>query len=154
MANTITFSRIMFSIALLFLPALSPAFYAVYVMAGLTDMLDGTVARKTGTASEFGSRLDTTADFIFVMVCLCKLLPAVALPVWLYLWGAVVALIKGINMARGAAVHTVLNKVAGAVLFAFPLTFSVFDVRYSAVIVCVIATFAAVREGHDIKSGS
>ena len=31
-------------------------------------MVDGTVARKTNTVSEFGARLDTIADFIFFAV--------------------------------------------------------------------------------------
>ena len=41
MANTITFFRIAVSIVLLFSPAFSPAFYALYIAAGLSDMLDG-----------------------------------------------------------------------------------------------------------------
>lgn len=63
MANFITSLRIICSIALLFCLALSPAFYALYIVAGFTDMIDGAVARKTNTVSEFGSRLDTVADF-------------------------------------------------------------------------------------------
>ena len=69
MANLITSLRIICSIALLLCPALSQVFYVLYIIAGVTDMIDGTVARKTNTVSEFGSRLDTVADFIFVMVC-------------------------------------------------------------------------------------
>ena len=33
-------------------------------------MLDGFVARKTNTASRFGARLETIADFVLVVVCL------------------------------------------------------------------------------------
>ncbi|MBQ6866890.1 MAG: CDP-alcohol phosphatidyltransferase family protein, partial [Clostridia bacterium] len=66
MANLITILRILASAALLFCPALSPAFFAVYIFAGVTDMLDGFVARRTGTASDFGAKLDTAADLIFV----------------------------------------------------------------------------------------
>ena len=44
MANLITILRILASAALLFCPALSPAFFAVYIFAGVTDMLDGFVA--------------------------------------------------------------------------------------------------------------
>ena len=51
-ANIITGSRIVFSIALLFFPPLSSAFYVLYAAAGLTDMIDGTVARKTNTVTE------------------------------------------------------------------------------------------------------
>lgn len=66
MANFITSLRIICSITLLFCPALSQVFYVLYIIAGVTDMIDGTVARKTNTVSEFGSRLDTVADFILL----------------------------------------------------------------------------------------
>ena len=64
MANIITCIRILCSIALLFCPALSVAFYALYITAGVSDMADGWVARKTNTVSEFGAKLDTIADII------------------------------------------------------------------------------------------
>ena len=38
-------------------------------------MIDGTVARKTGTAIDFGSKFDSIADFIFVAVCMINLSP-------------------------------------------------------------------------------
>ena len=38
-------------------------------------MIDGTIARKTGAVSNFGSRLDTIADFVFMLVCSIKILP-------------------------------------------------------------------------------
>ena len=76
MANFITSLRIICSIALLLCPALSPVFYALYISAGFTDMIDGTIARKTNTVSEFGSKLDTVADFIFV-----PLFAAISIPV-------------------------------------------------------------------------
>ena len=97
-ANIITGSRIVFSIALLFFPPLSSAFYVLYAAAGLTDMIDGTVARKTNTVSSFGAKLDTIADFIFVAVCSIKLLPILDIPVWLWVWIAGIALIKIINL--------------------------------------------------------
>ena len=64
MANIITGCRILCSIILLFIPAFSHTFYILYLVAGFTDMIDGTIARKTNTASEFGSRLDTIADIL------------------------------------------------------------------------------------------
>ena len=63
MANTITFFRIAASIVLLSCPVFSPAFYTLYIAAGLSDMLDGYVARKSNTDSRFGARLDTIADY-------------------------------------------------------------------------------------------
>ena len=157
-ANIITGSRIVFSIALLFIPPFSPAFYVLYAAAGLTDMIDGTVARKTNTVSAFGTKLDTIADIVFVAVCLIKLLPILDIPVWLWVWIAVIALIKVINIVSGvvmhkklAAVHSVMNKITGALCFLLPLTLSFIELKYSAIVVCSIATFAAIQEGHFIR---
>ena len=157
MANLITSVRILCTIALLFCPALSAAFYALYITAGVSDMVDGWVARKTNTVSEFGSKLDTIADIIFVVVCLVKLLPVLHLPVWIYVWIGLIACIKVFNIIYGYAVrkqfladHSILNKVTGALLFVLPLTLSVIDVKYSAAVVCAMATVAAVRESCNI----
>ena len=37
------------------------------IMAGLTDMLDGFLARRWGAATEYGSRLDSAADMVLVV---------------------------------------------------------------------------------------
>ena len=159
-ANIITGSRIVFSIALLFFPPLSSAFYVLYAAAGLTDMIDGPVARKTNTVSVLGAKLDTIADFVFVAVCLIKLMPVLDIPVWLWVWIAVIALIKIINILSGVvmykkltAVHSVMNKVTGALLFALPFTISFVDLKYCAIVVCSVATFAAIQEGYFIITG-
>lgn len=75
MANIVTSIRILCSIALLLCPVFSTSFYAFYIAAGITDIIDGTVARKTNTVSEFGSKPDTFADFVLVVACLIKLIP-------------------------------------------------------------------------------
>lgn len=155
MANIITSCRIVCSAVLLFFPTFSPAFYILYCLAGLTDMIDGTVARKTGTVSEFGSKLDTAADIVFTAVCLIKILPDLEISVWLWIWIAAIAGIKVINVIAGfivqkrfAAQHTVLNKITGAVSFVLPLTLSFVDLSYSAGVVCTVATVAALNEGY------
>ena len=160
MANLITGSRIVLSVALLFCPTLSPAFLALYLTAGITDMIDGAVARRTGTASAFGARLDTIADFVFTAVCLIKLLPVLHVPVWLLVWVAVIAVMKAVNLAVGylrqkrlISVHSVLNKLTGGLLFAFPLTLAFIDVRCGAAVVCTVATVAAVHEGWLVQAG-
>lgn len=159
-ANIITGSRIVFSIALLFITPFSPMFYVLYAVAGLTDMIDGTVARKTNTVSAFGTRLDSVADFVFVTVCLFKLLPILDIPVWLWIWIAVIVLIKVINIISGAiklkrmiAVHSLMNKITGALCFLLPLTLSLIDLKYGTIVVCTAATFAAIQEWHYIRTG-
>ena len=161
MANIITGIRIVLSIALLFCPALSPTFYALYIAAGFSDMIDGAVARKTGTVSEFGSRLDTIADIVFVAVCLIKLLPVLDVPIWLFIWIAIIAFIKVANIAAGyirqkefISVHSVMNKMTGGLLFVLPLTLVFIDLRYSAAVVCMVATVAAIHEGFTVWARS
>ncbi len=161
MANTITFFRIAASIVLLFCLVFSPVFYVFYIAAGLSDMLDGFAARKTDTVSKFGARLDTMADFVFVVVSMIKLLPVLRIPEWLYGWIGMIALIKVVNIISGfavqkrfVAVHSVMNKVAGALLFLLPLTIHVIPLKCSAVIVSAVATFAAIQEGHFIRTGN
>jgi CDP-diacylglycerol--glycerol-3-phosphate 3-phosphatidyltransferase len=67
-ANTITGSRIICSILLLFIPALSGEFYVAYLLCGFSDMIDGVVARRTNSDSVFGAKFDTVADLVFVFV--------------------------------------------------------------------------------------
>ena len=160
MANIITGIRILISAVLLFVPALSPAFYGLYIAAGISDMADGAVARKTDTVSAFGSRLDTAADCVFAAVCLIRLLPVLDVPVWLYVWIGVIAFIKVINVISGfivqkklVAVHSTMNRITGVLLFVLPLTLSLIPLKYTAPVVCAAATFAAVQEGHYIRSG-
>ena len=159
MANIITGIRILCSIALLFSPVFSPAFYFLYIVAGVSDMIDGTVAIKAGTVSEFGSRLDTVADFILVITCMLKLIPVIHFPTWLIIWIIVIAVIKGINLISGYVIrkeiivlHTAMNKIIGILLFILPLTLTVIDLKYSGAFVSVAATFAAIQEGHYIRA--
>ena len=159
-ANIITSSRIICAICLLFCPVFSIAFYILYVFCGITDMIDGTVARKTNTVSALGSKLDSVADYIFVAVCLIKLLPVLSIPTWLWIWIGLIAIIKVVNIISGYIIwkeiitkHTVLNKITGALLFILPLTLSIVDIKYSGGPICAIATIAAVQEGHLIRIG-
>ena len=158
-ANVITCIRIICSIALLFCPALSVPFYCLYIAAGISDMIDGTVARKTNSASEFGSKLDTAADFNMLAFCLIKLIPVMDIKKWAYIWVGVIALIKVINVISGfvmqkkfVAVHSVMNKITGVLLFTLPLTLRFIEPKYSLIVVCTAATLAAVQEGHFIRT--
>ncbi|MDO5139008.1 MAG: CDP-alcohol phosphatidyltransferase family protein [Oscillospiraceae bacterium] len=160
MANIITVIRIICSIGILFVPVFSPAFYVLYMIAGVSDMVDGAIARKTGTVSDFGSKLDTAADIVMAIVCLIKMIPGLDILGWLYIWVGVIALIKVINFIFGyvmrkefVAAQTVMNKVTGIALFLFPLTLSIIDLKYSSIFICALATFAAIQEGHLIRTG-
>ncbi len=160
-ANTLTGCRILGSILLLFFPAFSLYFYITYLLCGFSDMMDGTIARKTNSISKFGSQLDTTADLIFAVVSLFKLLPAIHIPQWLWIWGGMIAVIKINNIIWGyvfqkkfISIHTIMNKVTGLLLFLLPLTISFVELTYTAIVVCSIATFSAIHESFCVITDS
>lgn len=153
MANFITIIRLLCSLALLLCTPLSPLFYAFYTAAGLSDIFDGWIARKTNTATKFGAKFDTLADIIFAAVVLIKLLPILELPVWMIVWVGVIALIKLFNIVIGfvrhhtlTAVHSVINKVTGVLVFLLPFSIQIIHIRYTAGLVCMVATVAAIME--------
>lgn len=158
-ANALSALRIILSVALLSPPALSPTFLALYATAGLTDMLDGFLARRTKTESEFGAKLDSAADLTLAVISLAKILPTVAVPAWLWTWVAVIAAVKAVNVASGLVMrkrlimlHTTANKVAGFVTFLVPFAVPAFGIVAPSIPACVLATFAAVQEGHLIRT--
>ena len=158
-ANTLTGCRIFGSILLLFFPVFSVLFYIIYLFCGFSDMIDGTIARKTNSTSKFGSQLDTIADFVFVVVTLFKLLPVIYIPGWLWIWGGVIAVIKISNIIWGyvskkqfISLHTIMNKVTGLLLFLLPLTIPFWELNYIAIAVCSIATLSAIQEGFYVMA--
>ena len=156
-ANIITGSRIAFSLQLLFIPLSSAWFCILYLFCGLTDMIDGTIARKTGAVSKFGARLD---DFVFMLVCSIKILPLIHISAWLWVWIIIVALIKIFNIAfvfvrnkKLISIHSVLNKITGFALFLLPLTLTFVKPADSVAVICALATIAAMQEVYLIANG-
>ena len=158
--NAITALRFLGAIGLLFFDVKVIAFWVIFFVCGLSDMLDGYLARRLGCESKSGALLDSLSDLVFVACCCWKLIPVMVFPKWLWIWAGAIVAIKIINQIsalmmykKGVFPHTIANKVTGVLLFlGVPLTvFSEFLVPM--VIVAVVATFAAVQEGHFIRTG-
>ena len=82
------------------------------------------------------------------------------IPGWLWLWILVIAIIKIINVISGfiykkrfIVEHTIMNKITGLLLFLLPFTLIFIELKYSAIVVCSVATFTAIQEGHFIRTG-
>lgn len=158
--NIITIARILLSILLLILQPFSIFFIMTYIICGITDMLDGFIARATHTTSQLGANLDSIADTIFVMACLVKILPVLDIQRWLWIWLGIIIFIKVINILSGLIyhkkitfLHTFANKATGFILFLLPLTLTYLPFQYTAIFSCILATFAAIQEGHFIRRG-
>ena len=158
--NFITAFRFLGAFGLLFSDVGSVAFWVMYFVCGLSDMADGFLARKLHCESKTGAMMDSLADLAFVVGCCIKLTPVLIFPLWLWFWGAAIVVIKVINQISAMVMykkclfpHTIANKAAGLLLFiGVPLTVFLESVVPMAII-AVVATFAAVQEGHFIRTG-
>lgn len=63
-ANYISISRILLVLTLIFIEPLSTTFYIIYFISGISDILDGFIARKYNVTSTLGEKLDSIADLI------------------------------------------------------------------------------------------
>ena len=159
-ANIITSSRIIFSLPLLFIPLASAWFYVFYLFCSFTDMIDGTIARKTRAVSKLGAKLDTIADFVFMLVCSIKILPLIRITLWLWVWIIIIASIKIFNIAlvfirkkKLISIHSVFNKITGFALFFLPLSLTFVETNYSVATICLLATIAVAQEVYFIAKG-
>ena len=86
-ANRITLSRL--GLTVLFVIALNSSWpYArttalvIFLIAGLTDFIDGEIARRYGIVTNFGKLMDPIVDKIMVAAAFISLVPLKAVPAW------------------------------------------------------------------------
>ena len=155
--NIISALRIIGAFCLLFSRPASAAFWVIYGLCGVSDMVDGYLARRLHAESKTGAVLDSVADICFVACCAIKLISVLQIPSWLWIWAGLIVIIKIINQISALVAykrlcfpHTLANKLTGLLLFiAVPLVFwSIVPIA----IVAGVATFAAIQEGHFIRT--
>ena len=153
--NCITSARIAGTVVLLFLTPLTPVFLVLYTLCGISDVLDGWIARKTNSISEFGSKLDSIADLIFYALMIIRLLPVLwrILPLWFwYIVGGIVFLrfiaylTAAVKYHRFAALHTRMNKITGAAMFLLPYFLALPFATAYCFIVMAVACISSVEE--------
>ena len=159
--NIITTLRIVGAFGLLFFDFRSAVFWTLYLVCGLSDILDGFLARKLRCESKAGALLDSVADLAFVACCCVKLIPVLNLPLWLWIWAGAIVVVKVINQISALVMykklcfpHTFANKATGLLLFVVaPLTLFL-ETLVPIVVTAALATFAAVQEGHFVRTGN
>lgn len=153
--NLVTGLRMIGTFLLLFTKAFSSVFYVVYSICGITDVCDGFLARRTGTTSEFGAKLDSVADLLFYTVMMIKILPALLerLPgeIWFWVGGILILrlvsyLVAAVKFRCFASIHTYLNKVTGLLVFLIPYFFGLSFFVLFSMTVCAIATIGSLEE--------
>ena len=102
--NVISVLRVAGSIGLLFCVVPGWPFWVLYALCGISDMVDGWLARNLQAESKTGAVLDSVADIVFVACCAIRLLPILEIPVWLCIWAGVIVFIKMVNQVSALAV--------------------------------------------------
>lgn len=150
--NTISLLRIVLSAVLFFLIP-GPLFWTVYSICGLSDIMDGYIARKTNSASRLGTILDSVADLVFMGAAVAVILPTLSFPRGIWIWITLIALARMVSLMVAyvkyrafAILHTYANKATGFLLFVFPLLYSSIDIHILGNVICSIASIAAIEE--------
>lgn len=151
--NIISASRGVAAIVMLFFSAFSMPFWLLYCWAGISDMIDGFMAKKLNSVSELGSRIDSIADLIFVVCAAIVIIPSITLPVWIWLWIAVIGIIKTICIAyrfcryyKLEIPHSKTNKLTGFLLFCLPFSLKWLGAVVPSIIVCSAASLSVLED--------
>jgi len=153
--NLLTFLRIICALGLIFTAPEGTAFLVLYIICGVSDAIDGTVARITGTASEFGAKLDSVADLMFYSIMVIRFFPILLETVSGHIWFAIILivlirvtnyLVFAIKHHAFVSNHTYLNKLTGFMVFCLPFIVHTKGFSIYSVLVCIVAFAATLYE--------
>lgn len=153
--NLITLSRIASSVGLLPVQAFSTAFFVIYTYCGISDVLDGFLARKLHCNHENGARLDSIADIVFYAVTAFKIMPVIYSILTPLIWCIIAATVMlriisyttaAVKYRRFASLHTYMNKLTGFLVFTVPYIISLPFSQTACMIISVTAMLAASEE--------
>ena len=162
LANIITSSRMVCAFILIFFDILSTPFKVIYAWCGLSDVLDGYVARKLKTTSELGSRLDSFSDLLLYALTLYKVWPHLLreVPTYVIYLIYVVLFIRllcyiyvGFKTKALEARHTILNKATGFLFFFLPFTINTGYMHIYSLLILAVAYISSIEEIIHIFKG-
>ncbi len=147
--NLLTLSRLIFLpvLYILFFLERKTVFLVLYVIVGMTDMLDGYLARKTGKISKTGQFLDSLADIFFNFSTgffLLYRIPRLTeehihLVVIIILLGAVYFLVTLLKCRKVQFIHTTLFRTAGVAIYVcFIISFFVEPIFFTRIVLLLL----------------
>lgn len=154
-ANIITVTRIIGTFIMIFTQVLSVPFYIAYIYAGLSDVLDGFIARKLNIESNLGKKLDSISDLFFYTTMMIKIWSYLVkyLPtfVWVIIWTVlairiILYIYIAINKHSLMSNHTIFNKLTGLLMFVLPFIVNSKVFTTYSICVTLVALIAAVYE--------
>lgn len=153
LANIITITRLICAVILLGSVPFSTLFWGLYVYCGVSDFLDGLVARTMMLQSDLGAKLDSISDATFFFAVLFVVISSIIVPSWVWICTIIIMLIRVLaylmvykKYRTFSDLHTLGNKITGGFLFGVPVLYEVFGVTATAIILILLATFSACEE--------
>lgn len=151
--NSLSVIRIFLSLSLILVFSNKKIFILVYLLAGLTDILDGWIARKYNAETKMGARLDSVADLAFYLILtglflidfkslVLKYLVFIGIIIFIRLLNV---MISWVRFKKVSFLHTITNKITGVMVFCVPV-FLGLNVMFFGFITLMVAVIAAMEE--------
>ena len=151
--NMISFMRLMLIIPLMLLVPFELPFMIIYVIAGVSDMIDGPIARKYNATSQFGAALDGGADVLLVLVVVFRIMPVIEISNWVIIWIVIAIIMKLSSTVIGYIrhrqiifLHTYAGKFFIFMLFLFPVFYLFVEANTLLIILLILAMFVFAED--------
>ncbi|MBP1043792.1 CDP-alcohol phosphatidyltransferase family protein [Vagococcus sp. BWB3-3] len=167
--NVLSTLRLLLAPTMFFVTNQPLALLGIYLLIGISDIMDGWLARHYQVESKLGAKLDSYADFVFWITILLLILTRLDLefPLISKLFISLTLIIRLVNLVltklkfnNWAMMHTIANKMAGFSLFIFlPLVFFTKNAHWFIVILPMISALEetvilATTDRYDINQKS
>jgi len=126
--NTLSLLRLSMAIPLIIFAPFTFPFMVAYVIAVISDLLDGPIARKFNVTSPLGATIDSIADVTIALLIIFRILPLLEVSTWILVWiGIAIAMkflgafIGFVRYQRLVLLHSYANKFFILILCFFPV---------------------------------
>jgi CDP-diacylglycerol--glycerol-3-phosphate 3-phosphatidyltransferase len=149
--NILSLSRIVFGILLFFNDGNKYLLFTFLLLAGITDILDGYIARKYNMDSIIGSLFDSIADFILYFLMLIYFMVfEFDLVFGLRIYVIIIIIIKMLSLILGLIkykkpgfLHTIGNKITGIIIYIGICFFVLVEMKIILnIALCISITFS------------
>ena len=151
--NIISTLRIVLSLLILAVKPFGLSFFVLYMLCGISDVLDGWIARKFDLVSRQGQLLDSIADTVMVAILLFIFFSSFYLPLHFIYWIAIICICRLSSFIVGfikycqlAFLHTYANKITGVLLFCLPILYHIIGLNATLIILCFVASASSIEE--------
>jgi CDP-diacylglycerol--glycerol-3-phosphate 3-phosphatidyltransferase len=151
--DVITISRIALAPTLVLLAPFGAPWFVAFLWCGVSDVLDGALARRRGHGSRMGARLDSLSDAVVALALSLVLVPLLEWHAWMIAWVLAIAAVRLISVivcrlrfGTVSLLHTYANKACGVVLFVSIALIPWLGQDAPVVASCVAATLSSLEE--------